>query len=734
MDKFKYLPMASIGFSALLIMLVIIISGYNFEGGAVALAIGVVLLTVTVISKKLREVTVLFYLSASLLFSGILMMSNADCSIDAANSVTGKDVEVVARVTGDSESYPSKTVYILETKSVGGTEINVKLRLISNTSIAVYAGDEISFNTDVYSADRFDADLKRHYMSEGIYLGANIFEGDEDITLLKDGSDTFTCKIQRVRDEIKSRIYSVLPNEYGAVSVAMLLGDKSAVSDETLAAFRGAGVYHLFAVSGLHLSIWVLGIFNFLKKLGVSKRFNSLLAVLVTCLFMALTGFTPSVTRAGIMLIVLMVGNLFRRTSHSLNSLGFSLFIILAVNPMAAASVSLLLSFSATLGIVTLYQSIDKALNFRLSAIKKKPLRKTIKALLSIFFVSVSASIFTFPISCVAFGEICVIGPVTNVLISYAATLMMIAAGGIALLFSIPFGVNLCGLVCGILAKYIIYISKLFSGIPYACIKTDDLIFAVFAAFALCAVICCFILFKEHKIKIKAIIASVLCVSVLCFSAHLIYNRNLTTVQVMDVDDGICLIVKNKGETAVIGCGASDTYCSDDISYEIYKKASLLIVPDNKDWNCALLPDLSSAVSFDRIISGEAISDFDTIVEPDFKLNPWDNSSIEFHKTKSITYAYCVFGSSDMLIIFDCTENANLSKHLDADVLVCSYYLPDNMDISGFDSIIISSTKAVGEDMINRYSSQNSNIYSTLGETDFTLNFRLNKEVSISYN
>ena len=203
----------------------------------------------------------------------------------------------------------------------------------------------------------------------------------------------------------------------------------------------------------------------------------------------------------------------------------------------------------------------------------------------------------------------------------------------------------------------------------------------------------------------------------------------------MDVDDGICLVVDNNKEKIVIGCGASDPYSARDVIYEVYDKTSpLLIVPDNSKWNSSLVPDVCKSIEFDRIISGETIDNADTIVEPDFKLNPWSNASIEFHKTTEITYAYCVFGSSDLLIIFNSTQDAVLTKHLDADVLICSYYLPDNFDLSSFGSIIISSTEAVGADMIDLYSSRNPNIYSTLGETDFTIEMRENKPIKISYN
>ena len=735
MSKFKFLPMATIGLTSLGLMLAVILSGYNFEGGVSAVVLGAILLTFTVISKKLREVTVLLYISAAFLFSGILMISAATCSLDAANSVVGSDVTVVAKVTGESESYPAKSVYVLKTETVGGEDVDVKLRLVSNTSLCIYAGDEIQFTSKVYSVDGFENSLKRYYMSEGIYLGANVYNGDDDITVLKDGSDTFSCKLQLVRDEIKSRIYSVLPNEYGAVAVAMLLGDKSGVSDETLGALKGAGIYHLFAVSGLHLSIWVLGVFNFLKKLGLSNRLNSMLAVLFTFGFMALTGFTPSVSRAGIMLIVLMSGNLFGREAHSLNSLGIALFIILAANPMAAASASLLLSFGATLGIVTLYQSIDKILNRKLSSVKKKAVRRPIKAVVSVFFVSVCASLFTLPVSAAVFGEVCIIGPLTNVLVSFVSTVMMLAAGGIAILFRFPFGAKACAFVSGLSAKYIINVSKLMSNIPFANIKTETVLFGVFAILTVACVTGCIILFKTNRARIKGIIACVACAGIVCIGANMVHWHNLTTLKVMDVDDGICLVVDNNKEKIVIGCGASDPYSARDVIYEVYDKTSpLLIVPDNSKWNSSLVTDVCKSIEFDRVISGETIDNADTIVEPDFKLNPWSNASIEFHKTTEITYAYCVFGSSDLLIIFNSTQEAVLTKHLDADVLICSYYLPDNFDLSSFGSIIISSTEAVGADMIDLYSSRNQNIYSTLGETDFTIEMRENKPIKISYN
>ena len=66
--------------------------------------------------------------------------------------------------------------------------------------------------------------------------------------------------------------------------------------------------------------------------------------------FMGLAGFSPSVTRAGIMMLLYLGGFLLRREPDSLNSLGLAALVILFANPFAAADLGMLLSFSATAG------------------------------------------------------------------------------------------------------------------------------------------------------------------------------------------------------------------------------------------------------------------------------------------------------------------------------------------------------------------------------------------------
>ena len=105
-----------------------------------------------------------------------------------------------------------------------------------------------------------------------------------------------------------------------------------------------------------------MGLYNILSQLGVKRRINSVVGMTFTVFFMLLTGLSPSVCRSGLMMLLLLSGNLFYRKSDSLNSLGFSAFILCCANPLIVADGGFLMSFAATLGIVTIYPIIEKNL------------------------------------------------------------------------------------------------------------------------------------------------------------------------------------------------------------------------------------------------------------------------------------------------------------------------------------------------------------------------------------
>ena len=119
----------------------------------------------------------------------------------------------------------------------------------------------------------------------------------------------------------------------------------------TIESFRKSGVSHFIVVSGLHMSVVGMCFPFILRKLLKNKFLYVFGSCAVIVLYMGITGFSPSVVRAGVMFIVYVIGMLFNRKPDSFSSLGLAVLILTAENPYAGGNIGLLLSVTATLGI-----------------------------------------------------------------------------------------------------------------------------------------------------------------------------------------------------------------------------------------------------------------------------------------------------------------------------------------------------------------------------------------------
>ncbi|WOT07010.1 DNA internalization-related competence protein ComEC/Rec2 [Shewanella youngdeokensis] len=149
---------------------------------------------------------------------------------------------------------------------------------------------------------------------------------------------------------------------------ALMVGDRSLMTAERWLQLRNTGTGHLFAISGLHLSVASFWIY-LLTKLFLFRVFptqgrrNSVTAMLV-CAFAAiayayLAGFSVSTQRALIMLLVYLLSWLMHRHASSWERLLYALFIVLCLDPLAPLSASFWLSFIALVVILLTISTID---------------------------------------------------------------------------------------------------------------------------------------------------------------------------------------------------------------------------------------------------------------------------------------------------------------------------------------------------------------------------------------
>ena len=248
--------------------------------------------------------------------------------------------------------------------------------------------------------------------------------------------------VLRLRAAACRRIDERFVPSVAGVLRSVCLGDRVGLLTADRTAYRRAGLSHLLAVSGLHLSIVTGAIYGLLRALRCRRRFAAGLTMLSALLFMALTGFSGSVTRAGIMAILLFAGKLVFRESDSLNAIGFSLLVMLLLNPFAAWDRGLQLSVAATLGVVCGYPRLHEAVTAGLlarlpaSSWAVRPLRFVADSVC----LSVCAAVPTLIPIAWWFGAISVLAPLANLAaipiagVTVAAGLAYSLFGGIPLL------------------------------------------------------------------------------------------------------------------------------------------------------------------------------------------------------------------------------------------------------------------------------------------------------------
>ncbi len=177
-----------------------------------------------------------------------------------------------------------------------------------------------------------------------------------------------------------------------AVLAALTLGYTDEISSELYVSYSNSGALHILSVSGLHVGIvYVIFAFllSFLDKTSQTRLFKSLIIIALLWAYAIITGLSSSVMRASLMFSIVAFGEIFRYRSRIYNSIFFSAFLLLMVNPNYIFDVSFQLSYLAVLGIVFFHPKIKELLFFK---------NKFINWSWDLFCVSVAAQLVTFPL------------------------------------------------------------------------------------------------------------------------------------------------------------------------------------------------------------------------------------------------------------------------------------------------------------------------------------------------
>ena len=546
-----------------------------------------------------------------------------------------------------------KSVYELDSKSAycsfyvteeNGNSYKVKVN-------KVYNFDKKPFNTSMYASSDMKLEPYREYIgkleffsntdnplnlygeyADNIYINSRCSE----VKYVGKSIKSIRMNINVIRSEISKRLLNVLGDNYGGLSAALLTGDKKNLSYETKNDFYNIGASHITAVSGLHLSV-ITGVFLFiLNRLKVNKKLSAVLSAFLVILCMGVAAFSGSVTRAGIMMLVMLSALLFDMRSDGANSLGLSVALICA-NPYALSDLGTVFSIICVFAVIVVYPLFGSRFYVRyndpLFKTKKEKLLDTINKLLSAFYTSLIICFVSLPVSYLFFGSTSIVSPVANLFVMPigSACVVLSLFCCLATFTHIGFIISIVSAVTKFFDFLLVSTAEFF-----ASFGTSKIIFDYRFGIALGGV---FVLLfigvvtqKRNSIKFTALLSALVCI--VCLAAVNINDKDKAEIYV--VNNGAFVMTYN-GTTVV-----SNIKNSTDCYYVArYLKSNALIIDylicDSDDKYYA---SLSEDVEVINLICNEFN---DTI------LNSVKKKNLEVRTAYSVklddnVYVYCING------------------------------------------------------------------------------------------
>lgn len=366
-----------------------------------------------------------------------------------------------------------------------------------------------------------------------------------------------------LRQKLIDTIVDVFPSDTSFFAKALLLGERTDVDYETNTSFKVSGISHIIAVSGLHVSI----LFSLVFLIAGKRRvMTALLGIPTVLLFAAVAGFTPSITRACLMQILMMLALLFEREYDPPTAQSFAALVMLVAQPMVITSASFQLSVGCMAGIFLFYNRIKlwlTELSFWIDWKGKNIIMRLKNWLCSGVAVTLSAQFFTTPLVSSYFGTISLVGILTNLLTLWAVSYAFYGIMAVCLLAMFwGWGAKALAWLVSWIIRYVLVIARTLAAFPLAAVYTQSIYIVLWAV--ICYVlILLFLCFKKRQPHVL-----ILCGGIgLCLALFLSWLEPLlddVRMTVLDVGQGQCVLIQADGKNYLIDCGGdSDTESAD---------------------------------------------------------------------------------------------------------------------------------------------------------------------------
>ena len=309
--------------------------------------------------------------------------------------------------------------------------------------------------------------------------------------------------------------------------------------------------------------------------LSIRKRYlSAIIGIPVLILFAAVIGFTPSVTRACIMQILMLLALALNKEYDPPTALAFAALGMLCVNPRTIVSVSFQLSVGCLIGIFLFYERIKGFLLRKLKISKIKKLRdRVVFAGVSGVSITLSTMITTTPLSAAYFGTVSIVGVLTNLLTLWVISFIFI---GILMVCVIGFAwLPLAKIIAWIIAwpiRYVILVAKLLGSLPHSAVYTCS-------SYVVIWIVMCYVLFvifmfskkKQPWLLLSGGALGLILAILLTWAEPLGDNYRVT---VFDVGQGQSILIECDDKRYLVDCGGdSDKTAADTVTHYLLSRS-----------------------------------------------------------------------------------------------------------------------------------------------------------------
>ncbi|MGZ3776513.1 MAG: ComEC/Rec2 family competence protein [Mucilaginibacter sp.] len=316
--------------------------------------------------------------------------------------------------------------------SNGNLLITIKDSAASN----LYYGDEllipVNYQPVAPPANPAEFNYKKYLANQNIHYQCFLRHGQFYVLNRNTGSAiiAFSLRLrQRLVEKFKQHMHSP---EAIAVASTLILGYKADLSNDVLQAYSKTGTIHVLSVSGAHVAIVFIlleFLFGFLNRFKYGKTVKAILIITLIWYYSLLSGFSPAVCRAAVMISMVIIGKTYSKAISTLNILAVSAFFLLLYDPLFITDVGFQLSYLAVAGLIIFQPIVYKWFHFK---------KKWADKLWLLCSVSIAAQVITFPLSAFYFHQFPVYFLVSNLFIIIPSAIIMYSGIAYLLFGSIP--------------------------------------------------------------------------------------------------------------------------------------------------------------------------------------------------------------------------------------------------------------------------------------------------------